>query len=108
MPKRFKLSEASDRGWFVGDFEKSVFKTTILEAAYQVNYKGETSEAHYHKIATEINLIIRGCVVMDGQEFRAGDGYIYYPGDVCACEYLEDTETMVIKVPGPLNDKYMV
>ena len=108
MPKRFKLSETGDRGWFIGGFERAALNTTAVEAAYQFNYKGEHSSAHYHKIATEVNLIIRGCVVMDGQEFRAGDGYIYYPGDVCSCDYLEDTETMVIKLPGPLDDKYLV
>jgi hypothetical protein len=27
---------------------------------------------------------------------------------VCQCSYLEDTTTMVIKVPGPLNDKYPI
>jgi gentisate 1,2-dioxygenase len=108
MPKKFLLSESGDRGWFVGGFDRAVFSTTGLEAAYQYNYPGEISEAHYHKIATEINLITRGRVVINGEEYTAGMGIIFYPGDICECEYLEDTETMVLKVPGPLNDKYMV
>ena len=108
MPKRFLLSEAGERGWFAGQFERAVFVTDLFEAAYQVNRKGETSKAHYHKIATEINLIVKGSVRMNGEIYTAGMGCIFYPNDVCECEYLEDTETMVIKTPGPLNDKYLV
>lgn len=108
MPKKFHLRETGDRGWFVGGFDRAAFSTTTVEAAYQHNYTGETSEAHYHKIATEINLITRGLVKINGELYTAGMGIIFYPGDVCECEYLEDTETMVLKVPGPLNDKYMV
>lgn len=108
MPKQFKLSEAGERGWFVGSFEKAVFKTTDLEAGYQVNLKGETSKPHFHKIATEINLIVRGAVLINGELYTAGMGVIFYPNEVAECVYLEDTETMVIKTPGALNDKYLV
>ena len=108
MPKKFHLREAGDRGWFVGQFERAVFKTDLVEAAFQTNYKGEVSEPHYHKIATEINLITRGMVKINGELYTAGQGVVFYPGDVAECEYLEDTDTMVIKTPGPLNDKYKV
>lgn len=108
MPKKFLLSEAGDRGWFVGGFEKAVHQTTTLEAGYQFNAKGETSSPHYHKVATEINLITRGAVKINGELYTAGMGVIFYPNEVAECEYLENTETMVIKTPGALNDKYLV
>jgi len=107
MPKKFLLSEAGDRGWFVGGFDRAAHRTTDLEAAFQTNYAGEISEPHYHKIATEINLITRGRVRINGEIYTAGMGLILYPGDVGECEYLEETDTFVIKVPGPLNDKYL-
>jgi hypothetical protein len=106
MPKKFLLSESGDRGWFVGSFERAAHHTSDLEAGYQHNHKGEVSEAHYHKIATEINLIVKGAVMINGELYTAGMGLILYPGEVGECVYLEDSETMVIKVPGPLNDKY--
>jgi hypothetical protein len=108
MTKKFNLRDTGERGWFIGGFPNAAYSTTDLEAAYQINYKGEISEAHYHKVATEINLITRGLVKINGESYTSGMGIIFYPGDVCKCEYLEDTETMVIKVPGPLNDKYSV
>jgi hypothetical protein len=106
--KRFHIRDSGDRGWFVGNFERSVHKTEAVEAAFQTNYKGEKSEPHYHKIATEINLITRGTVRINGEIYTAGQGVVFAPGEVAECEYLEDTDTMVIKTPGPLNDKYIL
>ena len=106
--KPFKLSEAGDRGWFIGQFDKAVFNTDLFEAGLQTFEKGFHSPKHTHKIATEINLVISGKVMYGKQLLSAGDGIIYYPGDVCECYYLEDTVTMVIKTPGVLNDKYMI
>ena len=107
MPKKFLLSESGDRGWFVGDFPRAVYKTTGVEVAYQINYQGEKHPKHYHKIATEINLILSGHVIMSGEHYRAGEGVVFAPGEICECEYLEDTASVVVKVPGPLNDKYL-
>jgi len=106
--KPFKLSEAGDRGWFIGQFDKAVFNTDLFEAGLQTFKKGHYSPKHTHKIATEINLVISGKVRYGNQLLFAGDGIIYYPGDVCECYYLEDTVTMVIKTPGTLNDKYVI
>jgi len=108
MPKKFLLSDAGERGWFAGQFDRAVFVTNQFEAAFQTNYPGEVSAAHYHKIATEINLITRGRVRINGEIYTAGMGLILYPGDIGECEYLEETDTFVIKTPGPLNDKYLV
>jgi hypothetical protein len=108
MPKKFRLRDAGDRGWFVGDFDKSVFKTGACEVAFQTNYRGEASEPHYHKIATEINLITRGLVKINGETYTAGQGIVLHPGEVATCEYLADTDTLVVKVPGVLDDKYLV
>ena len=108
MPKKFLLSETGDRGWFVGSFDRAAYNTTDVEVAFQTNYPGEVSEPHYHKIATEINLITRGRVIINGEEYTSGMGVIFYPNEVAECDYLEETDTFVIKVPGPLNDKYLV
>ena len=54
-----KLHKLKDmfKGWIVGNFEPSLYKTDDVEVAVK-NYKaGERDEKHYHKIATEITLI---------------------------------------------------
>ena len=106
--KQFRLSESGDRGWFIGQFDRAVFKTNACEVAYQYNYTGERSFAHTHRIATEINLITHGSVNISGKVFNTGDIVIMEPGDVCECTYLEDTYTVVVKVPGVLDDKYHI
>lgn len=106
--KKFHMRDAGERGWFIGQFDRAVFKTDVCEVAFQTNYKGEVSEPHYHKIATEVNLITRGLVRINGEMYTAGQGVVFYPGDVAECEYYEDTDTLVVKMPGVLNDKYIV
>jgi len=106
--KRFKLSDAGARGWFVGDFEGAVVRTKDFEVCYQTNAAGTSYPRHYHKIITEVQLITRGCMVLNGEEYRAGDICIVEPGDVNEAIYTEDTDTVAIKFPSVPDDKYLV
>jgi hypothetical protein len=62
---------------------------------------------HYHKIATEITVIVTGRVRMCGNEFAAGDIVIIEPQEGSDFEVLEDTVITVVKLPGAINDKYL-
>jgi quercetin dioxygenase-like cupin family protein len=96
------------RGWFVGGFEPTVFKTTDVEVAVQHFKAGDSEPSHCHKIATEITVIISGKARMNDIEYGPGDIIKILPGeytDFCA---LEDTVTNVVKLPGALNDKYLL
>lgn len=106
--RKFKQSDSGARGWFIGAFDKAVFKTDVVEVAHGFNPKGDRSPKHIHKIATEINLITYGCALVNGEVFHSGEGFIFEPGEACECQYLEDTFTLVVKLPGALNDKYYV
>lgn len=96
------------KGWFVGNFEPSLIKTNDVEVAVKVYKKGDKEGEHYHKIATEITVIVSGKVRMFGQEWNTGDMIVAEPGDVTDFEVLEDTFTTVVKIPGANNDKYVV
>ena len=50
-----KVGKLSDMkgGWFIGNFEPSLFKTNNCEVAIKHYKKGDYESAHYHKIATE-------------------------------------------------------
>ena len=104
--KHVKL-ENMVRGWFVGNFEPSLYKTDTVEAGVKRYKAGELEAWHYHKIATEITVIISGRVKMNNQEYMAGDIVIIEPGEGSDFEVLEDTVTAVIKLPGAANDKYL-
>jgi quercetin dioxygenase-like cupin family protein len=73
------------------------------------NYKaGERDEKHYHKIATEITVISKGKVLMNGIEYNEGDIIVIEPGEATDFEALEQTITTVIKIPCVKDDKYII
>lgn len=95
-------------GWFIGNFEPSLYKTNECEVAVKKYKSGDYETAHYHKIATEYTLIVKGKVRMFDQIFGEGTVVIAEPGDVTDFEALEATVNVVVKIPGANNDKYIV
>ncbi len=95
------------RGWFVGGFEPTLYKTTDVEVAVQYFKKGDKEVSHCHKIATEITVIVSGKARMKGSILNAGDILRIEPNEFTDFEALEDTVTTVVKLPGALNDKYL-
>lgn len=99
------------KGWFVGDFDPAVVKTKEFELAHHFHEKGYVDKdgPHYHKVATEINYIIKGKVIVnDDHCLSSGDIFVYEPYDVSNVKFLEDTDLMVAKIPSVKNDKYLV
>lgn len=94
------------KGWFVGNFEPSLYKTNNVEVAIKRYKAGNYEEAHYHKIATEITVIISGLVEMGGNIYRNGDIVIIEPNEMVDFLAINDSVTAVVKIPGANNDKY--
>lgn len=105
---RVKKFEEMLGGWFVGEFEPTSYKTDKCEVAFKSYNKGATEKKHYHKIATEITLITKGKVCMFEKIYGEGDILVIEPEEATSFEALEDTDTVVVKLPGVLNDKYIV
>ena len=61
------------RGWFVGDFEPTVERTSDVEVAIKHYVAGDAEERHVHKVATELTAVVSGSVRMDGADLHAGD-----------------------------------
>ena len=59
-----KVAKLEDmvKGWFVGNFDPTLIKTNDVEVAVKEYKKGDYEEKHYHKIATEITVIVSGKV----------------------------------------------
>ncbi len=96
------------RGWFVGDFEPSAFKTKNFEVGFGSHKKGDKWHKHYHKIATEITLIVKGKVKVNDQIFSKGDILVIKPNEISDPLFLEDTEYVVVKTISDTNDKYVI
>mgnify|MGYP000300603123 CR=1 FL=1 len=104
-----KVAKLEDmvKGWFVGNFEPTIIKTNNVEVAVKEYKKGDYEEKHYHKIATEITVIISGRVKMNDVEYFKGDIIVIEPNEATDFEALEDTVNAVVKLPGASNDKYL-
>jgi hypothetical protein len=104
--EKYKLDEMT-KGWFVGGFQPTVFQTQDCEVSVKRYSKGDYEPPHFHKIATEITVIVSGRVRMCGREFQENDIIVLKPGEITEFEVLEDSITTVVKIPGALNDKYL-
>lgn len=96
------------KGWFVGNFEPTLYRTSDCEVAYKIYKKGDKEQKHFHKVAVEITLVTKGKVRMFEQVFTEGDIVIVNPGDATSFEAIEDAANIVVKIPGKVNDKYLM
>ncbi len=96
------------KGWFIGDFNPSLYRTDNFEVGIKRYKKGDKEEAHFHKVATEYTVVVDGTVRMFDIEFSGGDIIIAEPGDVTDFISLTDSVTAVVKIPCVKDDKYIV
>jgi quercetin dioxygenase-like cupin family protein len=103
-----KISNLKDmkKGWFVGNFFPTLIKTNDVEVAVKVYEKGEIESKHYHKISTEITVVVSGKIKMNNVIYHKGDIVVIEPNEATDFTALEDTVCTVVKHPGANNDKY--
>lgn len=96
------------RGWFVGDFDPVVLRSTDVEVAVKSYSAGDGEAPHLHKVATEITVVISGKISMNGQIFGPGSILTMDPGEVANFSVISDAVTVVVKMPSIRDDKYEV
>jgi len=96
------------KGWFVGNFEPTAYKTDAVEVSYKKHKKDEQYEMHYQTKVTEVNLLISGEMIMHDQKLVAGDIFILNPFEISDQQFLQDCEVICVKLPGIVNDKIIV
>ena len=104
--KILKLKDMSN-GWFVGGFEPTAYYTKDFEVNYRVHKAGEKWDIHYHSVVTEINLLIKGKMTMQGKTLESGDIFIVEPWEISDPIFLEDCEVICVKTPSN-NDKHVI
>ena len=95
-------------GWFIGDFEPTIFKNPFFEIAHHKHKKGYSCDPHTHKIGQEVTYIVNGELTASGRHLRAGDIFWYEPGEIATVSVLEDVDLIVIKWPSVPSDKYII
>tara|TARA_B110000879_G_scaffold198637_1_gene270579 strand:- start:53 stop:382 length:330 start_codon:yes stop_codon:yes gene_type:complete len=95
------------KGWFVGAFNPTLINTNDVEVAVKEYEKGDFEGKHYHKIATELTVIVSGAVKMNDVIYTKGDIIVIEPNEATDFEAVENTVCTVVKYPGASNDKYL-
>jgi len=102
----FKLEEMIN-GWFIGNFYPTLFSTNDVEVGIKKYVAGDHEDVHHHKIATEFTVILYGTVEMSGKIYTDGDIIKINPGVSTDFKAITDVTTVVVKIPGASNDKYI-
>lgn len=105
--RTYKLEDFT-KGWIIGFFDNSIFKTNNFEIAIKKYKSGDNELKHFHKIATEYTVIISGKILMNDIEFIDGDIIEISPNESTDFYCLEDSITCVIKIPSLDNDKFII
>jgi hypothetical protein len=95
------------KGWFVGNFSPSALLSEDFEVGVKKYNAGDYEVSHYHRIATEITVIVEGAVKMNGNTYLSGTIVIVEPGQSTDFLAITNTITTVIKYPSIINDKYL-
>lgn len=95
-------------GWFIGNFEPSVLKTTQFEIGILKHKKGEQWPKHKHEYAEEYNYIIEGQMTIQNTLLSSGDIFILNRGEIADPVFLEDCVVIVVKVPSIPGDKIII
>ncbi len=105
-----KISRIEDYkgGWFIGNFEPTSFKTDKFEVCFKLHKQGEKWETHYHKIATEINLLIDGEMTIQGKNLKTGDVFVLEPWEIADPIFKTDCQVLIVKTPSIIGDKYCI
>jgi hypothetical protein len=92
-------------GWFIGNFFPTAYVTSEFEVGYKLHQKNEKWDIHYHEKIKEINLLIRGEMIIQNTKLKKGDIFILEPYEIADPEFLEDCEIVCVKIPGIKGDK---
>lgn len=96
------------RGWFIGNFEPSILKNSGVELGYLSFKKGEQIDYHYHEHCKEINLLVKGKMIVNNKVINEGDIFIFDEMVPTFPIYLEDTSLVVLKNTYSNKDKIIM
>ena len=103
--KRISLKQFK-KGWIVGNFEPSLLKSEDIEIAIQSYQAGDEEQQHYHKLGTEISIVVLGSASFNGEVLNEEDGMVIYPKESNIFKAITDCKVLVIKYPSSKSDKY--
>jgi|TARA_R100000030_G_scaffold94006_1_gene80518 uncharacterized protein YjlB len=103
-----KLKNAGKNGWYIGNFDAAVVKSTTVEVCYNKIKKGHT-DPHYHTKCTEVILVIRGKGIIKGKKVKKGNIIVIKQGEINDLVAITKKFTVVgVKIPAGGSDKVRI
>ena len=103
-----KVKRAGKNGWYIGDFDTAVVKSTAVEVCYNKIKKGYT-DPHYHTKCTEIILVIRGKGIIKGKKVKKGNIIVINQGEINDLVAISKKFTVIgVKIPAGGSDKVRI
>jgi hypothetical protein len=96
------------RGWYVGDFEPTAYRTAAFEIGILEHKKGEVWDVHYHELSDEINYLLEGSMTINGVLLEAPTIFVLERGEIADPTFLTDCRLVVVKTPSAPGDKIIV
>ena len=106
MERIDKLRSTIHSGNYEIDSQKIAGKLMDFEFGLKSYKAGDAPAWHFHRVATEVTLIVAGEATMNGRRLRAGDIVVLDPGEGADFRCQSDVITAVIKTPSLPGDKY--
>jgi hypothetical protein len=106
LPIELNALNTMKHGWFIGDFEPNVLRTKDYEVGILQHHEGEVCPAHLYKDADEINVLLKGKMIINNIEVNAGTIFKIPKGLLTKPKFLEDCQIVCIKTVSNASDKY--
>ena len=94
-------------GWFIGDFEPSLYRTPLVEVGVKFHRQGDHWPRHGQKRAWEYNCLVTGRLQMNGTCFGPGALFAIAPGELLKPTFLSNCTVVVVKMPSDPSDKVL-
>jgi hypothetical protein len=106
MANKYNLDNFTG-GWFIGDFEPSLFKNNNFEVAVKYFKAGSNEPAHFQKTVVEFTVVVSGKCILAGFECGPNEIVKIDPMELASFIAIEDCVLISIKSPSIPNDKVL-
>lgn len=97
-----------NRGFFVGDFEPTAYRTKNVELAIKGITKGTLDAGYYREKDTELICILDGKIESKGGTYKEGDILVIKSGEMVELFAAENSRILIVKFPGTKGDVHSV
>jgi uncharacterized membrane protein YraQ (UPF0718 family) len=108
---KFTEDQIRDLLWESWKFVKQIFPLLVVGVflvGCRTYTEGEYHEPHFHKETTEINLVVKGKLLVNNVLVETNQIFIVAPNEITDIEFLTETTIVCVKTASRQGDKFIV